>query len=162
MIYFTSFIFTLLLTRVARAVPACGDVTSFKEQYDTTYDNAVAPYRVTWDVMYDNPDGNTNSVVCSNVNGLAKKYPHFIDFPSFPRIGGAFDVKGDSNNCAKCWKLTDTKSGRSITFFAIDAFDRGFKIGKKAYVDLGGSLERGVAEVEAQPVSGRLCGIPPF
>ena len=49
MIYFTTLIFTLLLSHIARAVPACGDVASPEDQYDT-YDDGqpvLATYKVS-------------------------------------------------------------------------------------------------------------------
>src|SRR6266852_9141746 len=138
MIYFTSFVFTLLLAHVARAVPACGDVASSQDMYDSEQP-LLATYKVTWDATYDNPNGNTNSVACSNgPNGLAPKYPHFKNFPDFPYLGGAFDTKFGSPNCGKCWKLTNQKTHRSIYFTAIDAAGDGFNIGKKAFIALNG------------------------
>ncbi|KAI0279997.1 hypothetical protein BGY98DRAFT_915134 [Russula aff. rugulosa BPL654] len=84
MIYFTTFIFTLLLAHIA----------------------LFAGDNVTWDAKYDNMDSSTKSIACS---GLASKYPHFHNFPDFPYIGSAFDIIGhDSSNCGKFWKLTDT------------------------------------------------------
>ena len=77
MISFTTFIFTLL-THIARAMPACGGVASPGDLYDPMYDDAqlvlrvLDNYKITWDVTYDNPNGNTKSVTCSN---LATKYP---------------------------------------------------------------------------------------
>src|SRR5258708_2487430 len=134
MIYFTSFVFTLLLAHVARAVPAFGDVSPPRE---LSYEQPS--YKVTWDATYDNPEGNTNSVACSNgPYGLADKYPHFKNFPDFPYLGGAFDTKFDSPNCGKCWKLINHKTRRIIYFTAIDAAGSGFNIGKEAFIDLNG------------------------
>jgi hypothetical protein len=54
MIYFTTFIFTLLLSHIARAMPPCGDVASPEELFDTYDDEQVlASYKVTWDATYD-------------------------------------------------------------------------------------------------------------
>jgi hypothetical protein len=108
MIYFTTFIFTLLLAHIARAVPGYGDVASPQGLYDINDDKQLvfAGDNVTWDAKYDNMDSSTKSIACS---GLASKYPHFHNFPDFPYIGSAFDIIGhDSSNCGKCWKLTDT------------------------------------------------------
>jgi len=162
MIYFTSFLFTLLLAHVARAVPARGDVASPQEMYDITYDNALATYKVTWDATYDNPNGNTNGVACSNgPNGLADKYPHFKNFPNFPYIGGGFDTRWGSPNCGKCWKLTKKETGRWIYFTAIDAAGGGFNIGKHAFIALnGGTVGGGTLAAEAVSVAGRFCGFP--
>ena len=155
MIYFTSFIFTLLLAHVARAVPACGDVASSQEVYDSE-EPLLATYKVTWDATYDNPKGKTTSVACSN---LAPIVPYFKDFPDFPYLGGAFDVKFGSPNCGKCWKLTDKKTHRFIYFTAIDATSPGFNIGKKAFIDLnGGTVGAGTLEAEAIAVPKHFCG----
>jgi hypothetical protein len=156
MIYFTTFIFTLLLSHIARAAPACVDVASHQELYNTE----PLTYKVTWDATYDNPSGNTDSVACSNgPNGLAGEYPYFNDFPDFPYLGGAFDTKWGSPNCGKCWKLTDTQTGRWIYFTAIDAAGVGFNIGKHAFIVLnGGTVGNGTLEAEAVSVAGHFCG----
>ena len=160
MIYFT-LIFALLFSRIARAMPACGDVAFTDDRYDK-YDEqlVLATYKVTWDATYDNPNGNTDSVACSNgPNGLAPKYPHFKNFPDFPYLGGAFDTKFGSPNCGKCWKLTDKNSHRTIYFTAIDAAGKGFNIGKKAFIALnGGTVGSGTLEAEAGSVPGHFCG----
>jgi Cerato-platanin len=160
MIYFTSFIFTLLLSHVARAVPACGDVASPQELYNSKQSFVPIIYTVTWDATYDNPNGNTDTVACSNgPNGLDGKYPQFHDFPDFPYLGGAFNVKWGSPNCGQCWKLTDTQTGRWIYFTAIDAAGNGFNIGQKAFIALnGGTVGQGTLEAEAIPVAGHFCG----
>ena len=111
MIYFTTLIFTLLLSHIARAMPACGDVASPEDVYDTYDDELIlATYKVTWDATYDNPNGNTNGVACSNgPHGLAGAYPKFHNFPDFPYLGGAFDTKWGSANCRKCRILGITR-----------------------------------------------------
>jgi hypothetical protein len=159
MIYFTSFIFTLLLAHVARAVPACDDVASPQVLYDDI-EQPLAIYKVTWDSVYDNPEGSTDKVACSNgPHGLVAKYPHFKNFPDFPHLGGAFDVKWGSPNCGKCWKLTEKKSKRFIYFTAIDATKSGFNIGKKVFIELnGGTVGAGTLEAEAVSVAGHFCG----
>ena len=93
MIYFTTFIFTLLLAHIARAVPGCGDVASPQGLYDINDDKQLvfAGDNVTWDAKYDNMDSSTKSIACS---GLGSKYPHFHNFPDFPYIGSAFDIIG--------------------------------------------------------------------
>ena len=162
MIYFTTLIFTLLLSHIARAVPACFDVASPKDQYDT-YDDGqlvLATYKVTWNAKYDDPNGSTNSVACSNgPHGLAGEYPHFKNFPDFPYLGGAYDTNHGSSNCGKCWKLTNTKTHRWIYFTSIDGAGSGYSIGKRAYTELnGGTVGSGSMEAEAQSVPGHFCG----
>jgi hypothetical protein len=47
----------------------------------------------TYDTTCDNKSGTLNSVARSDgPNGLAAQFPTFGDIPSFPFIGGAFDV----------------------------------------------------------------------
>jgi hypothetical protein len=164
MIYFTAFIFifTLLLAHIARPVPACGDVASPEELFDTYDDDSeqlvLASYKVTWDAKYDNPDGNTNDVVCSD--GLAGIYPQFKNFPDFPYLGGAFDTHWGSSNCGKCWRLSNHQASRAIYFTAIDAAGGGFNMGKKAFIALngGGTVGSGTLDAEAQSVAGHFCG----
>ncbi|KAN0126469.1 SnodProt1 [Russula decolorans] len=130
MIYFTTLIFTLLLSHIARAMPA-----------------------FSWNSKYDDPNGNTNSVACSNFAGT---YPYFRNFPDFPYIGGSYDTKRGSN-CGKCWKLS--YKGRSIYFTAIDGYGDGYNIGKRAYTALyGGTGGSGSLDAEAQSVAGHFCG----
>jgi Cerato-platanin len=151
--YFTTFIFTLLLSHIARAVPACGDVASPQEVYEQP--PLLATYKVTWDSTYDNPNGNTNGVACSN---LSSTYPQFQDFPDFPYLGGAFNVQFGSPNCGECWRLTEINTGRWIHFTAIDAAG-GFNIGKNAFIALnGGTVGEGTLEAEAIQVARFRCG----
>ncbi len=180
MIYFTTLILTLLLSHIARAMPACdGASPSVEELYDLAYDDSafstpeelyeydptdeeglaplVATYHITWDGVYDNPNGNTDSVACSNgPHGLSSKYPHFHNFPHFPYLGGAFDTKWGSPNCGKCWELRYNK--RHIYVAAIDYAGNGFNIGKKAFIALnGGSIGGGTLEAEARPAHPKFC-----
>jgi hypothetical protein len=169
MIYFTTFIFALLLSHIARAVPACGDAASPEDLYDPTYDDVQEPidllvtsYKVGWDGKYDKKHGDTKSVACANPpHGYAHRYPHFKDFPDFPYIGGAFDVKHGSPNCGKCWKLHDKKTNKSIHLTAIDhaGHGKGFIISKEAFEKLnGGSVGSGELEAEAKEVPASVCG----
>ena len=128
--------------------------------YDNTEQPFPSTFKVTWDATYDNPEGNTDSVACSNgPHGLAAEYPHFKNFPDFPYLGGAFNTKFGSPNCGKCWKLTDKTSKRFIYFTAIDAAGTGFNIGKTVFIELnGGELGSGTLEAEAVSVAGHFCG----
>jgi cerato-platanin len=169
MIYFTTFILTLLFAHIARAAPGCGDDAYPQEVYDPAYDDGQVEdafpgvdttFKVTWDATYDNKYGNTNSVACSNgPYGLAAKYPQFKSFPGFPYLGGAFDTKWGSENCGRCWKLVDKKTREHIFITAIDASGPGtFNIGKHAFIKLnGGTVGAGTLEAEAHPVSPHPC-----
>ena len=157
MIYFTTFIFTLLLSHIARAVPACGDDASPKGLYDPTYDDVQQPiqpphhHKITWDRKYDHRHGDTKSVTCSH---LAHRYPHFKDFPQFPNIGAAFDIHGPPH-CGKCWKLHH--KNKSISLTAIDHAAKGFKISKEAFEKLNGGPGTEF-EARAERVADSVCG----
>ena len=118
--YFTTLIFTFLLSHIASAMPACGDVVSPQDIYDK-YDSeqlVFATYRATLDQTYDNPNVNTARVACSGGKyGLDSKHPLFKDFITFPHIGGAFDTRRNTAECGKCWKLTNQKNNWPADYF---------------------------------------------
>ncbi len=156
MIFFTTFILTLILSYVARAVPACGNAAppeELYEPYEVTFDTLpILLANATWDTKYDNPNGSTHNVTCSN---LAHQYPYFHNIPHWPYIGAAFDVK-KGPSCSTCWKLINSKTGKSISFFAIDYTHDGFKLGKKVFHALtGGTVE---VKIEATLVPLSVCG----
>ena len=94
MIYFITFIFTLLLTHIARAVPACGDVTFPEDMYEPTCDNeqlVLAIYNATMNTKYDNMNGITNSLACSH---LATLYPRFMNIPTSHILAAHLTSKG--------------------------------------------------------------------
>ena len=165
MIYFTTFILTLLLSHIARAAPACGDVASPEELYDLTYDDApqdqhtlpIIVYNVTWTNKYDYRNGNTKDVACSS---LDHRYPHFGNFPRFPYIGGAWDIKKGSNLCGTCWNLTDLKTHKTISIAPIDSAPANrYNISKEAFNVLnGGKLGSTWLQATAKEVDGHYCG----
>jgi hypothetical protein len=164
MIYFTTFIFTLLLAHIARAVPACGDIASPEEVFDT-YDYELVPesrlatYKVTFDTTYDSPFFPTNGVACDN---LAIIYPQLKDFPEFPHLGGSFNAARGTPTCGECWKLSNKESGESVYITAIDKAGVGFNIAKSVFIALnGGTLGAGTLEAEAEPVLPQYCGFTP-
>jgi hypothetical protein len=164
MIYFITFVLTLLLSYIARATPACGDVATPKELYDPTYadaqtaeDPTLVVYNVTWSNYYDNPYGNTKKVVC---NSLARRYPYFENFPDFPFIGGAFNIKkGSQNNCSECWRLTYPPGSRMAIYITAINSDtsEAFNISKTAYNILTGASGSQTVLASATPVPPRLC-----
>ncbi len=162
MIYFTTFILTLLLSHIARATPACGDVASPEELYDPMYADARAAqhalpipvYDVVWSNRYDDPNGATKNVACWS---LLRHALHFKDFAHFPYIGGAFNIKqGSQYNCGQCWQLTNGKTKKVIYIVIIDTVTNGgFNISKTAYNALcGGSKCPSVEAIQALP---RFC-----
>ena len=165
MIYFTTFILTLLLSHIARATPACGVVTSPEELYDPTYTDAqrdqhsLPPiwYNVTWAGKYDNQYFNTRNVACSD---LSKQYPYFKDFPRFPFIGGASFIKKGSDLCGTCWNLTNPRTGKTISIAAIDSasqIDR-FNISQRSFNTLNGEKPGQWLLAIVTKVRGYHCG----
>ena len=164
MIYFTTFILTLLLSHIARATSACGDVDSPEELYEPTYADAqqgqhvlpIVLYNVTWTNKYDNKNGDTDRVACSN---LSHHYPHFKDFPHFPYVGGAYNVKRGSEYCGTCWNLTDLKTHKTISITLINSAKSGYNISKEAFNVLnGGKLGSTWLQAEAKEVDRHYCG----
>jgi hypothetical protein len=167
MIYLATFILTLFLTgtQIARALlQACGDPTppesSTPDPYGDPQFSISAPVRATYDNTFDNPFGSMNNVACSNgKNGLAARFPKFINLPSFPNIGGAFDVSFNSPNCGGCWKIINLANNAEIYMIAIDSA-AGFNIGGVAFKKLNcGQLGQGTLEVVGEKVAPCFCGL---
>jgi len=163
--FFTTFILTLLLSHIAHAMPTSGDATSPEELYDPTYADAqhalpIADYLVLWSSRYDNKNGDTMGVSCSTgPHGLARRYPHFGDFPSFPYIGGAFNVEWGTEYCGTCWNLTNLRTHKTISVTVIDNARPGYNISEEAFVELnGGGVGNGRLAAEAKQVSPHFCG----
>ena len=100
------------------------------------------------------------TVACSNgVNGLETEFPTFGDVPSFPFIGGAFDIVWNSTNCGSCWNITNPATGLSIQMTAINVAGVGFNIAQSAFANLtNGDTNVDVIEVVANKLSGTPCG----
>ena len=120
-----------------------------------------SPLRATYDPTYDNSAGSMNTVACSDgSNGLAARFPTFGNVPSFPFIGGAFDVVWNSPNCGGCWNITNPTTGVSIHMTAIDTATGGFNIAQQAFEKLnGGQIGQGVLDVVANKVAASVCGL---
>jgi hypothetical protein len=166
MIYLTTFFLTLILTHVARAVPrGCHDLISPEtetEQHGFTYGDIQpvripSPLKVTYDQTFDNRDGSTSNVACSNgPNGLASRYPWFGNFSSFPYIGGAYDIVWNSTNCGSCWLIYNPANGAWVYITGIDTAGSGFNIAKQAFQKLG-NVDAGSLVVEAWKISNHPC-----
>ena len=183
MIYFTTFIFTLLLAHIARAVPqvACG-YASPQEQYYTTYDDReqLVPtfqypnyplYPIKVDDKFD--AGGTDSaefLTCKSgpYGPLGSNYSTFGDFPSYPYIGGAIGAAFGFPSCGRCWKLRN--GCRFIYLLAVDEDQDGFSIGRTAFQGLTGEPSIQLRNeppsapepvtVEAIEVPYYFCGLP--
>ena len=116
----------------------------------------IIQYPVTWDSYYDRKNVKTDHVTCSN---LSRRYPYFKDFPHFPYIGGAYNVKWGSPYCGTCWNLTNLKTKRTISIAVIDHTYNGYNISKEAFNVLnGGKLGGRTLLAEAKQVAPHYCG----
>ena len=161
MIYFTTFILVLFLSQIARAAPqACGDVVPPElptpvEQFNVPMARTTV---VTHNHKYDDPNASTDSVVCKS---LQPRHRRFHDFPTFPRIGGAFDIgHSPGPNCGECWKLHNLKNNHSIIITAIDHADHGFVISDEAFKKLDdGHLFPELKHVDYYRIPPWECGL---
>ena len=101
-----------------------------------------------------------DGAACSNGDfGLETQFPTFGDVPSFPFIGGAFDIVWDSPNCGSCWNVTNPSTGVSILMTAIDTSGVGFNLAEEAFTNLtNGDTSAGVIDVVATKLSTTPCG----
>ena len=165
MVSLAIFAFALFFAQAARALPEPGQLplTHGECPYSAPPSKLDAQppihWRATYDTTYDNPKGSMNGVACSNgANGLASKYPRFGDLPSFPNIGGAYDIVWNSPNCGACWSLTYKATGKSVNITAIDTAGAGFNIAKKAFEKLtNGDTSKGAIDVVAKKISHHVC-----
>ena len=152
-IFSATFALALLLAQVAHGLPQASD---------TSQPNQLTPRLATIDPVFDHAGVSMLSVTCRDTSVLAK-WRVLGDVPSFPFIGGAFDITGDnSNNCGSCWAITNPRTGVSIQMTAIDRtfFVGDFNLG----VDTIGNLTKGdrsVSEIKlvATKLSTTPCGM---
>ena len=168
MIYLTALILTLFLTQITFALPqACGEPIFSESPTPELYGDAQynlpapTPLRTWYDNEFDQGHRSLNGVACSNGEyGLVSRFPTFRDLPSFPFIGGAFDVTWNSPNCGGCWKITNRANNESIHITAIDTAEDGFRIAEVAFKKLsGGHVGSGVLDVVAQKIPASVCGL---
>ena len=163
------FAFALFFVQAARALPEPGQLplTPGECPYSAppSKHNVQPPFplRATYDTTFDNSGGSMNGVACSNgVNGLASKFPTFGDLPSFPNIGGAYDIVWNSPNCGACWSVTNPATGVTINITAIDSAGAGFNIAKEAFETLtDGDTSKGAIDVIAEKILPSVCPSPP-
>ncbi|KAI5118088.1 hypothetical protein M0805_007738 [Coniferiporia weirii] len=125
--------------------------------------SAFVTTRATYDNTYDNPNGNMNSVACSNTPfGLSGRFPTFGSVPTFPNIGGSqFVTSSLSNKCGSCWTINAVGSDKPIYFTAIDVAGEGFNISEESMLAIanGTAIEVGSVEIQAVEVDSIYCGL---
>jgi len=170
-LFSATFALALLLTQVAHALPQAGPSDGSLETTPTTQSSpppnepepdlpTPSPLRATFDPTFDNPGGSMDGVACSNGdNGLETQFPTFGDLPSFPFIGGAYDIVWDSPHCGSCWNITNPTTGLSIQMTAIDTSGVGFNLSEEAFANLtNGDTSESVIDVVATKLSTTPCG----
>jgi hypothetical protein len=176
-IYFATVIFALFFTPVAHGLPqqppsnvptpSASSVTPTcpvsppGTASSSPPISTPSPLRATYDPTFDNSAGSMNGVACSNgPNGLASRFPTFGSVPSFPFIGGAFDVQWNSPNCGACWNITNPTLGTSVHIVAIDTSGVGFNLARQVFSELNdGNVDAGVIEVTATKIAPSVCGL---
>jgi hypothetical protein len=149
MIFPTTFIVTLFLAHIARALPQpCSDSTYPEAQYNLVEPESVAPYKAVYNPTYDNPSLSLNGVACSN---LESKYGSLGHIPLFPNVGGAINTTYNSPNCGAIWKITNKKTGAFIYYVGIDS-SSSFDLSLHAFVKVGGTTAAGSVEIDAVQV----------
>ncbi|KAL0575662.1 hypothetical protein V5O48_006318 [Marasmius crinis-equi] len=118
--------------------------------------------RVSFDDLYDNPNGDLSTVACSDgPNGMLTK--GFTTFESLRKaklhyVGATSAVEGwNSQKCGSCWELSYDagKQGiQSVVVIAVDHTKDGFNIGRDALDKLtnGAASDLGHAVVDAKEV----------
>jgi hypothetical protein len=167
MIYLTTFILTILLSHIARATPACGDVASPEELYNPAFADAQQDQHTLLPIVRDNvkwthnygPNHSTKGIACPNI---AHRYPLFKDIPLYPYIGGIWIIKDDPKFCGTCWNLTAVKTRKTIFVIAIDSSEPGwFNLSETAFILLNSSIPPPGISLQAtfREVDGFHCGI---
>lgn len=151
MIFPTTFIVTLFLTQIARAVPqGCGyPISPSTPEGQFHFDDPVVYYTAVYNPVYDNSSQSLNDVACSE---LASIYPEFGEVPLFPNIGGAPNTTYNSENCGAIWKITNFENNDlSIYFISIDDAEN-FDLSLEAFKAVGGDTDTGSLKIEAEIV----------
>jgi hypothetical protein len=134
MIYFTTFILALFLTQFACAQQqTCGDPRSPELLIQDEQQNLPIPATIhaSHTKEYDNKNGLLSKTECSNI---AKHYKHFSNVPSFPRIGGYYNLKPHSSDCGDCWNVTNKATHKFIYITIIDGAEFGyFNLSEEAF-----------------------------
>ena len=141
MILLTTFIATLFLTEIARAVPqACQYSISPQSSTPEGYFRSPTIYTAKHDSKFDQGNGKLSSTSCLD-SELAKDYPRFKEVPFFDKIGGAFKTPSNkpSYPCGTIWELTNAVNDNYTAFFvSIDSSDGpDFSLSDSVYKELG-------------------------
>jgi hypothetical protein len=151
----------ILSATLALALLLAQDAHALPQAPDTSQPNPLTPRLATIDPVFDHAGVSMLSVTCRDASVL-EKWRVLGDIPSFPFIGGAFDIMGDnSNNCGSCWNITNPGTGVSVQMTAINrTFVGDFNLG----VDTIGNLTKGdrsVSEINlvATKISTTHCGL---
>jgi len=123
----------------------------------------VTAYDATYHDGFEDPNGSLYEVACSDgINGLLTRgFSTYGSLPSFPYIGSAPQVtEWNSPVCGTCWKLTYSKTGRSIYMLAIDMAET-YDLSYPAMDDLtaGQAYALGRVKVTANQVASSFCGM---
>jgi len=155
-IFSATFALALLLTQVAHALPQEPEPTPTCAPFNPP---TPSPLRAVFIPRFDASNGSMDTVACSNgVNGLEMEFPTFGDVPSFPFIGGAYDIVWNSPNCGSCWNITNPATGLSINMTAINVAGVGFNIAQSAFANLtNGDTDVDEIEVVANKLSATPC-----
>ena len=86
---------------------------------------------VTWSNFYDNADQSTSIIACADW-AAAHNFTTLGDVPSFPRIGGAFTVSGNTSACGACITILDEQTKRTIWVTVVDAATDGVVLSLEA------------------------------
>jgi Cerato-platanin len=149
-----AFAFALFFTLAARALPQA----PIQMQYCSSVPSTL---RATYNSTFDHRGRSMNDVACSDGEfGLAVRFPRFDSIPTFPHIGGAYNVARNSPSCGQCWSLTNPSTGDSVAMTAIDAAGAGFNVPAATLKALTkGKIGQGAIDVVAIKVPPSACGL---
>jgi Cerato-platanin len=121
----------------------------------------------SYDPAYGNAGQSLGTTACSDgANGLLTKgYTTFGSLPSFPNIGGAFNIAGwNSAGCGTCWQLAyknNATTTTTINVLAVDVAANSFNLSPAALNTLtkGRAVELGRVNVVARQIATSACGL---
>ena len=143
MILLTTFIATLFLTQIARAVPqACQYPISPQSSTPEGHyrSSTTVTYTAKKESKYDSEKGKLKKTSCAQ-SQLARDFPTFGEVPFFDKIGGALKTPTTIplHPCGTIWELTNTVNN-SFTAFVVSvdsATGADFDVSSSVYKALG-------------------------